>query len=217
MNAWLLATSVLLNSPSVIGTVGTVEVIDAFNCASPAAADERVSLARQRVTSELRSTAAARALLVSEDLHVFDGAPALPLADSDQQQFQSQRAELRAARAELARAEESLDGAQCAGQGPQPGADRDASVTFELRMELPATLLGPLQQALIHDTDLVQAYPRGVLDQSTPPALGKFTSLESTLQKDESIVVVRARVTDPSARLRAGDIVAVELQLRTLP
>jgi hypothetical protein len=47
--------------------------------------------------------------------------------------------------------------------------------------------------------------------------LGKLTSLESTLLDNDSIVVVRAHVTDPSLLLRSGDIVAVELQLRPSP
>ena len=55
----------------------------------------------------------ARAVLVREHLHVFDGA-APPLdAVFDQQQFQSRRAALHAARLELARAEEGMEGTSC--------------------------------------------------------------------------------------------------------
>jgi hypothetical protein len=51
----------------------------------------------------------------------------MPDADFDQEEFQSERAELHAARLELARAEESMEG-----------------TSYELRIELPATLLRPL-------------------------------------------------------------------------
>lgn len=141
--------------PSVIATVGTVELVDTPGCRPRDAADEDVSTARELVTSDARSAAAARERLVHENLSVFDGAATVLRVDFAQEEFQAQRAELRAARLDLARAEEGLDGAACTWRDPSAAAGPAPGATLEVRMELPAPLLRPLQQALSFESDRV--------------------------------------------------------------
>ena len=80
-------------------------------------------------------------------------------------------------------------------------------------MELPASLLRPLQQALIYDSDFVLTYPTDLLEGAAQPIAGKLASVQSTLAAGGPIVIVRARVADPASRLRDGEIVAVDLKL----
>jgi hypothetical protein len=205
----------LANLSTVVPAVGVIEITDSVACQPSTNKDVQFSTALAQVETDDLAAEAARARLVREHLRLVEGPTAMFDLDHAEQEFEADRAELRADQQELKHVEKRIDGPRCnSTQLGLAAADRTSNAFVDVRMELPEEYLPLLEQALHGDNNLVFVYGDYSLARDSPAiTTGKLASVENLLRENESIVVVRARVTDPLHRLSTGDLVGVDVQL----
>jgi len=193
---------------TVLNTEGVVELAAPTLRVSCEPSDTRLEEGRAELDAARAAREATRAQVVQDHLRVTQEPAATIETAQDEEDLKSAGAEVHNAKGDVRQDEDELPQATCTElrpAGPVPNAGDIA----EVRMELPAQYLQPLQRALHTGSAAVIAY--SFSDRN--PITGRLISVESALAGDAPIVIARARLNDSLHKLRQAELVDVAVQL----
>jgi hypothetical protein len=196
-------------SGTVIGTEGLIERTSSTMPATCAPNDEHLEQGREQLEAARTAREATRERVIEDHLRLTQEPTATIETAQDQEDLEGARSEVRDAKQDVRRDEAQLATTHCASatlEEPRGPVNPDF---VDVRVELPAKYLQPLQHALGSGTGAITAYRRSDRTAIT----GRLISVESALAGDKPIVIARARLDDSLHQLRDAEPVDVAVQL----